>query len=397
MFSGIPEQKADPIMSLMAAFRADPRTDKLDLGIGVYRAPDGTTPIMEAVREAQRRLAETETTKSYLSPLGDPGFVEAMMRLTLGDNEALLDRSRGIQTPGGSGALALGAALLAEYAGGADVFLPDPTWVNHAPILQAAGLSMKTYPYFDAATGRADADAMLDTLSKAPAGSIVMLHGCCHNPTGADLDPSDWRKLAELMRERELFPFIDLAYQGFGDGLEEDAFGARHLAERLPEALISVSCSKNFAIYRERTGLLLAAGRSAAEASRTQARLAHHARGKWSMPPDHGGSLVRMVLEDPALRANWTAELDGMRERMQALRASLADTFRLKTNSGRFDFLGQNKGMFSRLGISLAQIHAIREKHGIYLIDDGRINVAGLRQQDIAPFVDAVVAELANG
>lgn len=397
MFSGITVQPLDPIMGLMAAYREDQRLDKLDLGIGVYRAPDGTTPIMSAVKQAQRILGETETTKTYLSPLGDPGFTAAITQLVLGEGSAALERTTSIQTPGGSGALALGAALLAETAGSTKVLVPDPTWVNHPAVFNAAGLAMETYPYLDRSRGVVDIDAMLDHLGKAAPGSIVLLHGCCHNPSGADIDPDGWRRLADVLRDRDLFPFIDLAYQGLGDGVNEDAFGVRHLLETLPEALVAVSCSKNFAIYRERTGLLMTTGKTPDEAAKTRARLAFHARGTYSMPPDHGAAIVRIVLEDSDLRAQWKAELDEMRERIMALRSSLAETFRLRTNTDRFDFLENNKGMFSLLGIPLEQILALREKHGIYIIDDGRINVAGLRQEDIGRFADAVIAELTDG
>lgn len=391
MFAGILREPPDMIMSLWAAYQSDTRPDKIDLGMGVYRAEDGSTPVMEAVRAAQRILAETETTKAYRSPIGDPDFTRALSGIVLGEN-APVERMSAIQTPGGSGALALGAALLSELATAPKLLIPEQTWVNHRAIFRSAGFEVGTYPYFDAATGRVDIDAMADRLEKADPDTVVLLHGCCHNPTGADPEAEAWNRFAEIIGRRRMLPFVDLAYQGFGDGLAEDAYGVRRLAEAVPEMLVAISCSKNFAVYRERAGMLLVLAENAGEASAAQSRLASRARNTYSMPPEHGAALVRTILGDLQLTEQWISELDLMRKRIKSLRRSLAAAFRVRTNDDRHDFLERNKGMFSRLDVTPEQVSRLHQEHGVYVVDDGRINVAGLRLEQIPRFVDAVVA-----
>ena len=302
MFETLKPAAPDGILALMAIYRDDPRTDKLDLGIGVYKTPDGHTPIMRAVREAEQRLYREQTTKTYLGLAGDVAFNAAMIGLVFGER-ADRTRLRAAQTPGGTGALRMLADLIRLSRPDATVWVPDPTWPNHLPILKAAGLAARVYPYFDAATGGIRFDAMIEALAGASAGDVVLLHGCCHNPTGADLDLDQWRAIADLLAERGLMPFVDIAYQGFGAGLDEDAAGLRLLADKVPELVAAASCSKNFSVYRDRAGAAILMGRNAAEADIAYGQLLGVGRGIWSMPPDHAAACVRIVLSDAALEA----------------------------------------------------------------------------------------------
>jgi aspartate/tyrosine/aromatic aminotransferase len=391
MFETLETPPPDKILALSAAFRADPRPGKLDLGVGVYRDAEGRTGVMRAVKAAETRLLAAQDTKTYLGPAGDEGFGAAMTGLVFGA-AAPLDRLRAAQAPGGTGALRLLADLIARARPGATVWLSDPTWPNHAGVMRGAGLKPRTYPYFDAASGAVDFEAMRAALSGAAAGDVVVLHGCCHNPTGANLTADQWREIAALALSRGFVPFVDLAYQGFGDGLEADAEGTRILAAAVPEMLVAASCSKNFAIYRERVGCAMVLSATPAVAAVTLEQMKAAARVLWSMPPDHGAAVVRMVLEDKALRADWEAELEAMRLRMLDLRAALAEALRARTNSGAFDFVARHRGMFSLLGLTPAQVERLRAEHGVYAVGDSRINVAGLTPAGIAKLVEAVAA-----
>ena len=393
MFEPLQPAAPDGILALMALYRDDPRADKLDLGIGVYKAPDGSTPVMRAVREAERRLHESQTTKSYLGLAGDPVFADLMIGLVFGDG-ADRTRIRAAQTPGGTGALRQLADLARLARPDATVWVPDPTWPNHMPILRAAGLQTQVYPYFDAETAGIRFDAMTDTLNGAKAGDIVLLHGCCHNPTGADLDEAQWAALADLLVARGLTPFIDIAYQGFGDGLEEDAAGLRILARKVPEMLVAASCSKNFSVYRDRAGAAMLLAADAAQADAAFSQLLAVGRGIWSMPPDHAAACVRIVLQDEDLRRQWKAELDEVRQRMLRLRQGFAEALRRQSNSDRFDFIARQRGMFSRLGITAEQVARIRAEHGVYIVGDGRFNVAGLPDDGLDDLAARVVAIL---
>ena len=393
MFEPLQPAAPDGILALMALYRDDPRADKLDLGIGVYKAPDGSTPVMRAVREAERRLHESQTTKSYLGLAGDPVFADLMIGLVFGDG-ADRTRIRAAQTPGGTGALRQLADLARLARPDATGWVPDPTWPNHMPILRAAGLQTQVYPYFDAETAGIRFDAMTDTLNGAKAGDIVLLHGCCHNPTGADLDEAQWAALADLLVARGLTPFIDIAYQGFGDGLEEDAAGLRILARKVPEMLVAASCSKNFSVYRDRAGAAMLLAADAAQADAAFSQLLAVGRGIWSMPPDHAAACVRIVLQDEDLRRQWKAELDEVRQRMLRLRQGFAEALRRQSNSDRFDFIARQRGMFSRLGITAEQVARIRAEHGVYIVGDGRFNVAGLPDDGLDDLAARVVAIL---
>lgn len=393
MFETLQTAAPDGILMLMSLYRDDPHADKVDLGVGVYKDEAGGTPVMRAVREAERRLHEEQRTKSYLGLAGDTVFNELMIGVVFG-TAAERSRLRAAQTPGGTGAVRLLADLVKLARPDITVWIPDPTWPNHLPLLRAAGLQTRIYPYFDEATGGVAFDAMLEALRAASAGDVVLLHGCCHNPTGADLSLEQWGAVADLLAERDLTPLVDIAYQGFGAGLDEDAAGLRLLAERLPEILAAASCSKNFAVYRDRAGAAIVMGRNAAEADIAYGQLLGLSRGIWSMPPDHAAACVRIVLEDAALRSDWKAELDGMRGRMQQLRNGFAEALRRQSNSDRFDFIARQRGMFSRLGISGEQVRRLRAEHGVYIVGDGRFNVAGLpgdRLDDLAAKIVSVL------
>ena len=389
MFESLNAARPDAILALMAMFREDPRTDKVDLGVGVYKDGSGNTPIVGAVRKAEKLLYDTQKTKTYVGPGGDAAFNAAMIRLVFGE-DGVTERVRACQAPGGSGALRILAELIHRARPDTTTWVSDPTWPNHVPLLGAAGLELTQYPYFDAATGTVRFDDMIATLSEAKAGDVVLLHGCCHNPTGANLTFQQWQRVTELVLEKELFPFVDLAYQGFGDGLEEDVAGVRHMASRVPEMALAASCSKNLSVYRERTGAAFVLGRTSDEAGTALGQLLGVARGMYSMPPDHGAAAVRLVLESEELSAEWKSELDEMRARMLRLREDFAEALRRQSNTDRFDFLKIHRGMFSRLGATPDQVERLRTEHGVYMVADSRINVAGLPEGDLDKLAAAI-------
>lgn len=393
MFEDLQPAPPDKILALITLLRADPRPDKVDLGVGVYKDGDGKTPVMRAVREAERRLLESQDSKTYLGLAGDTAFNAAMARLVFGD-AADFSRIRAAQAPGGSGALRLVAELLKRTRADATVWVSDPTWPNHAPMMRGAGLELREYPYFDTASGNIRFEAMLAALGQAKSGDIVLLHGCCHNPTGANPDAAQWTAVADLLAAKGLLPFVDIAYQGFGEGLEADAAGLRILAAKVPEMVVAASCSKNFAVYRDRVGAAMVLARNGAEADVAMGQMLSAARTMYSMPPDHGAAAVRMVLEDPGLRADWEAELEEMRQRMLRLRVAFAEVLRRQSNSDRFDFIADHRGMFSRLGLSEPQVERLRAEHGIYMVGDSRINVAGLPENGLEKLAKAIVSVL---
>ena len=386
----------DPILGLMAAFRADSDPRKVDLGVGVYRDERGETPVMQAVRDAERALLARQTTKTYVAPAGNAAFNEAIRRLVLGEDSPLAASERicAVQAPGGCGALRLGAELIRAARPEAVVHVSAPTWANHVPLLSGCGLALERYPYFDAATGGIAFQAMLEALEALPPRSVVLLHASCHNPTGADLDEAQWREAAALIRRRAHLPFIDMAYQGLGRGLAEDAYPVRLLAEQLPEALIAVSCSKNFGLYRERVGCLLAVGESGAAAGAALTQLVRIARGLYSMPPDHGAAIVAEILASGPLRAAWLAELTAMRERILQLRAAAATALAAACPHKDFSRIVRQRGMFSVLGVTPDTVRRLREAHHVYMTDDSRINIAGLRMDNIDYFARAVAQAL---
>ena len=398
MFEHLNPVVPDPILGLMAAFRADPDTRKVDLGIGVYRDEHGNTPIPEAVRRAETALLARQTTKTYVGPAGNPGFNQAIEQLVFGPAHPALaaGRVRSVQTPGGCGALRLGAELIRAAAPDAVVHVSTPTWANHTPLLAGSGLKLERYPYFDPATGGVQFEAMTAALGRLPAGAVVLLHASCHNPTGADLSAPQWRELLSLVQRRQLLPFIDMAYQGLGAGADADAFGLRLFCAELPEVLCAVSCSKNFGLYRERTGSLhlVSSSKTAADAALSQ--LVRIARGIWSMPPDHGAAIVHAVLTDEPLRQQWAAEVEAMRRRIEALRLEVVRQLRNHCSQRDFGFIARQRGMFSYFGIDTAQVHALRERHHVYMTDDSRMNIAGLRRENLEYFARAVAEVLAG-
>ncbi len=388
MLESLNPQPQDKILQLIALFRDDPRDGKIDLGVGVYKDATGLTPVMRAVKAAEKKLWEVEATKTYTGLAGEPAFNAAMVTMILGDGFA--DRAASVATPGGTGAIRQALELIKLASPTATVWLSNPTWPNHPSIIKYLGMPMAEYRYFDAETRGIDFAGLMADLAKVKAGDAVLLHGCCHNPTGANLDAAQWAEVAKLLRAKGAIPFVDLAYQGFGDGLEEDAAATRLIAGLFPEVLIAASCSKNFGIYRERTGILIALTDPARRAV-VQGNLAFLNRQNYSFPPDHGARLVTMILEDDALRADWKAELEEVRLNMLGLRRALADELRRTTNSDRFDFVATHRGMFSRLGLTEAQVNVLREKHGIYMVGDSRINIAGLNARTV-PILAAAIA-----
>ncbi|MGH8294339.1 MAG: aromatic amino acid transaminase [Steroidobacteraceae bacterium] len=382
----------DPILDVMAAFRADPDPRKVDLGVGVFRDDAGETPVMRAVREAEREVLAGQTTKTYVAAAGNAGFNEAMERLVLGPGHAALasGRLRTIQAPGGCGALRLGAELIRAAAPEAVVHVSTPTWANHVPLLSNCGLKLERYPYFEPATGGVAFEAMLGAVDRLPPRSVVLLHASCHNPTGADLEDGQWRELLGLVRRRSLLPFIDIAYQGLGRGLAEDACGPRLFCAELPEALIAVSCSKNFGLYRERTGALHVLSATPAAGDAAISHLRRIARGLYSMPPDHGAAIVHRILTEERLRKSWEGELEAMRLRILELRAATMQRLALTCRARDFGYIARQRGMFSYLGIDIKAVRELRERHHVYMMDDSRINIAGLRMDNISYFAEAL-------
>lgn len=386
MFEKLPHAAPDKIVALMEAYRADPRETKLDLGVGVYRNAEGVTPVMGAIKTAEHRLWEAQTSKSYVGMRGDLDYVDAMRALLLGDAVPAA-RVIGAQTPGGTGAVRQLIEIFAKANPEGRIWASDPTWPNHPAIAKAVGVEMLHYRYLRDDVPMVDFDGMMDALQEARAGDAILLHGCCHNPTGANLTLDQWQTLTDFVIARGLLPFIDMAYQGFGDGLDADAEGVRLMAGKVPEMVIAASCSKNFGVYRDRVGAMFAitdAGALMGAAMGAANRLAY------SFPPDHGAKAVQMVLADAQLRANWQDELETMRLGMLDLRKGLAEALRVETNSDRFDFVADHRGMFSRLGLTAEQVEALRADHGIYMTSDSRVNIAGLNSAMLTPLARAV-------
>ena len=390
MLETLKAQPADKILALMQSFRADPRSDKVDLGVGVYKDATGNTPVMRAVKEAEARILKDQTTKAYTGLAGDPAFSDAMIALILGGSVPR-DRVAAVATPGGTGAIRQGLELVRLASPKAKVWVSNPSWPNHASIINYLGMTKADYRYFDSATRGVDFDGMMEDLRGVPAGDVVLLHGCCHNPTGANLTAAQLSQVIALLQEKGAVPFVDIAYQGFGDGLEADAQATRAIAAAFDNCLIAGSCSKNFGIYRERTGILMAVAKDTAEQAIAQQNLAFLNRQNYSFPPDHGARVVTTILNDPALRADWEAELEETRNTMLGLRRQLADELRRLTNSDRFDFLADHRGMFSQLGTTPEMVEKLRAEHGIYMVSDSRMNIAGLNAKTVPVLAKAIV------
>ncbi|EIA3113974.1 TPA: aspartate/tyrosine/aromatic aminotransferase [Vibrio cholerae] len=390
MFTHLPAPVLDPILSLSVAFRNDPRPQKVDLGIGVYKNSLGETPIMRAVALAQDKVVASQKTKSYVGLAGCEEFNQSMMQLVLGST---LDTERtiAIQTPGASGALRMLGDLMRVAQPDTTVWITDPSYVNHKPVMEAAGLKVRYYRYFSRETKMVDTEQMFADLAQAGTKDVVLLHGCCHNPTGADIDFSAWQAITELAQKNGFIPFVDIAYQGFGDGLEQDAQGLRYMAERMEEMLITTSCSKNFGLYRERTGAAIVIGKNQQEVTNARGKMLTLARSTYTMPPDHGAALVKTVLRDEQLTAIWKQELSEMQQRLLTLRKNLCNELRNQHNTRQFDFIESHRGMFTVLGFSAEQMGRLREEFAIYGVADGRINIAGLTEKDIPYVANAII------
>jgi aromatic-amino-acid transaminase len=387
MLTNLQQQPADALLALIKLHNADPRADKIDLGVGVYRTGQGDTPVFGAIKAAEKRLVETQDSKAYLGPEGDMAFVEALMPYVFGkDGPAVAGRIEGMQTPGGTGSLRLALAM-AKRAGVTRVWMGNPTWPNHPQICADLGLEVKTFNHATAA-GEADMEALREALETAGAGEAILLHGCCHNPTGIDYAEADWDEIAGRLGDGRILPILDLAYQGLGQGMEEDAYGVRRVVAAAPEALVAYSCDKNFGLYRDRTGALYVMTADPARLPAAMSNAHALARANWSQPPDHGAAAARIVMEDEALTRQWLDELDAMRERMRQVRARLAAAGQV----GGVDLtpLGRQNGLFSIIPFTSAQVAAMREKHGVYFAGSGRVNVAGLTMSNIDKFIAAV-------
>jgi len=390
MFQSLKEQPADKILALMQKYKEDPRESKIDLGVGVYKNAEGLTPVMRAVKTAEQQLWERETTKSYVGLVGDPQFSDVMIDLVLSDSVAR-GNVAAAATPGGTGAVRQAFELLKMANPDVRVFVSDPTWPNHLSILKYLDLPVVPYRYFDSETRGVDFAGMMEDLADARSGDVILLHGCCHNPTGANLNITQWQEVVDFLNKSGATPMIDIAYQGFGDGLQEDAAGTRLVASSVSETVIAASCSKNFGIYRERTGLLMVVSQDAAAKGLNQSTLAFLNRQNFSFPPDHGARLVTMVLSDPALRADWAAELEEVRLGMLELRNHLASELQRLSGSDRFGFLAEHRGMFSRLGASAEHVERLRADHAVYMVGDSRMNIAGLNSATVPILAQAII------
>jgi aspartate aminotransferase len=390
MFAHLSPQPKDKILALMAAYKEDPRDTKVDLGVGVYKDASGNTPVMRAVKAAERRLVDEQTTKAYVGLAGDPAFSDAMIDLVL-NGAVARERVAAVATPGGTGAIRQGLELIKLAAPDATVWISNPTWPNHPSIIKYLGMPMAEYRYFDEATRGVDFDGMLADLGQVKAGDVVLLHGCCHNPTGANLTADQLLQAISVIKDVGAMPFVDIAYQGFGDGLDADGAATRAISASFDNVLIAASCSKNFGVYRERTGILMAIARNQDERDLAQQNLSYLNRQNYSFPPDHGARVVTMILTDPVLRADWEAELEDTRLGMLDLRQQLASELRRLSNSDRFDFLATHRGMFSRLGTTPEKVEKLRADHGIYMVGDSRMNIAGLNADTIPVLAKAII------
>src|SRR5258706_3590352 len=380
----------------MTLFRADPHPGKIDLSVGVYQDEQGRTPVLASVKRAEKAIIDAQDSKTYVAIAGNAGFNTAVSELLYGKDHPALKGGRvaTVQTPGGSGGLSIAGHLLARSKTNARVYVSDPSWPNHIPLLQMSGLELATYPYYDYARHCVNFDAMVGKLDKAKAGEIVLIHGCCHNPCGADLSHEQWEVLTQLCERRGLVPFIDFAYQGLSEGLDEDAYGARLMASRLPEVVVVSSCSKNLGLYRERVGVASFVSASAEASKLVLANAANVARGIYSMPPDHGAAIVSHILHDPALRAQWVQELKDMRNRLNALRTLLVDKLGARKTPIDFSFIAKERGLFSFLGITKEQVIRLREQFHIYMVESSRVNIAGVNHGNVDTVADAIAAVL---
>ena len=393
MFESLKQVPPDAILGLIAEHANDPREQKIDLGVGVYRNAAGETPVLDVIKAAEQRLIDTQDSKAYIGSAGDPAFNTRMQELTFA-GAVSDDRLATLQAPGGSGSLRVAASLILRARPDATVWVSEPTWANHVPLLGGAGLKLEPYPYYDAERNTLRIDAMLDALRAAPKGDIVLLHACCHNPSGLDPDESAWRAIGDVIVERELLPFIDMAYQGFATDIDTDAFAIRDMAARVPEMIVSNSCSKNFGLYRDRVGSLSLLTVDAASRDVVRSQANNVVRTIYSVPPDHGAAAVRIVLEDTALRAQWLEELGAMRSRLSAMRTLLREALGDKAPDHDFSHLTRANGMFCFLGVSKDQVERLKRDFGVYMVGSSRINVAGITESNVDYLADSIAAVL---
>ena len=396
MFETLKPLPPDAILGIMTLFRADPHPGKIDLSVGVYQDEQGRTPVLGSVKRAEQAILEKQDSKTYVSIAGNAAFNRGVEEVLYGKDHPALTGGRvaTVQTPGGSGGLSVAGHLVARAKPGARIYASEPTWPNHQPLLKVAGLHLDTYPYYDYVQHRVDFDPMMGRLDKASAGELVLIHGCCHNPCGADLSREQWRALTDLCDRRGLVPFIDIAYQGLAEGLDEDAYGVRLMAERLPEVVVVTSCSKNLGLYRERVGAASVVSANGEAAKLAAANLANVARGLYSMPPDHGAAIVGYIFGNPQLRAQWTAELAEMRTRLNSLRRLLVEKLAERKTPIDFSFIARERGMFSFLGITKEQVVRLREEFHVYMVESSRINIAGINHGNVDRVADSIAAVL---
>jgi aspartate/tyrosine/aromatic aminotransferase len=391
MFESLQTMPADAILGLIAEHRDDPRPEKIDLGVGVYRNAAGETPVLTSVKKAERQLVETQASKAYIGTAGAPAFNAAMQQLTFADSVAA-ERLVTIQAPGGSGSLRVAAGMLLRARDTVRVWVGEPTWANHVPLLGGAGLELKPFPYYDTSRHVIEVDAMLDALRAAPKGDVILIHGCCHNPSGLDPTEDEWHAIMDVVVERELLPFVDIAYQGFARDIDSDPFVIRELASRVPEMIVANSCSKNFGLYRDRVGSLSFLAADSATRDIVSSQVNNFVRTIYSMPPDHGGAVVSMILNNSELRAEWLGEVNDMRNRLQSMRALLNDALVEKTPGNDFSHLVRANGMFCFLGITPEQVQQLKKDYGIYMVDSSRINVAGITEDNVGYLADSIAA-----
>jgi aspartate/tyrosine/aromatic aminotransferase len=398
MLETVEQAPADAILGLAVAFNKDPRAEKINLSVGIYQDENGKTPTLASVREAEKRLAAGPSSKTYLPIPGAPGYLQAVQELAFGAGSEVVTSGRlaGAHTPGGTGGLRVVADFLHENFPKATVWLSDPTWPNHQSIFAAAGLATKTYPYFDQAANSLKLDAMLAAIEKMAPGDVILLHGCCHNPTGIDPTPAEWKQIAAAVNKQKVLPFLDFAYQGFGDGLEEDAVALREFAQAGGEFIVCSSFSKNFGLYRERVGAVAVVCKSAQDVAAVQSQLNRVVRANYSNPPAHGAEIVETILKDPELRQMWEKELATMRDRINGMRSQLVQALAEKGVPGDYSFIKDQRGMFSFSGLTKDQVELLRDEYAIYIVGSGRINVAGLTPANIdrvAESIGAVVGQ----
>jgi aspartate/tyrosine/aromatic aminotransferase len=393
LFESLEPAAADAILGLIGEHSADSRPEKIDLGVGVYRNESGETPVMDVVKKAEHRLVGTQTSKAYIGTAGDPQFNAAMQELVFADSVSA-ERLATIQTPGGSASLRVAAGLLLRAKPDAVLWVSDPTWNNHTPLLGGAGLNLQTYPYYDAESNSIRFDEMLDSLRAADSGDVVLLHACCHNPSGLDPSEEQWRAIADVIVERNLLPFVDAAYLGFAHDLETDAFAVRHLAGKVPEMLVSTSCSKNFGLYRDRVGTLTMLAADAERCGIVNSQANSFVRTMYSVPPDHGAAVVSIILNDAALRSQWVVELDAMRERLSGMGQLLHDALQSKVPGHDFSHLLHSKGMFCFLGVTREQVDRLKQDFGVYMVGSSRINVAGITPGNVDYLASSIAAVL---